>query len=107
MNALSKFLTTTYASAVADTVANLTLKVRAQALDMGWPKEVSNKLVIEYADGEYAVQYPEDAKESVLGLEYGNQKTPPLPAMRTFIRSIKDTGMQEEVEKHLKRTRLV
>jgi hypothetical protein len=95
VNALSKFLTTTYASAVADTVANLTLKVRAQALDMGWPKEVSNKLVIEYA------------KESVLGLEYGNQKTPPLPAMRTFIRSIKDTGMQEEVEKHLKRTRLV
>ena len=105
MNFLSKFFVQTYSSAAANTAAKLTSEVRRQAYTMGWPTSVSRHLVINYKDGEYIVEYPEQVKESVLDLEYGNQKTPPLPLMRTFIRSIEDTGMRQEVEKALKESR--
>jgi hypothetical protein len=105
VNFLSKFFIQTYSSAAATTAAKLTSKVRRQAYDMGWPPSVSRHLVIAHKDGEYVVEYPQQIKESVLNLEYGNQKTPPLPLMRTFIRGITDTGMRQEVEKSLKDAR--
>lgn len=105
MNPLSKFFAKAYSSAIANTAAKLTSRVRRQAYDMGWPTSVSRHLVINYKNGEYVVEYPQDIKESVLDLEYGNQKTPPLPVMRTFVRNVKDTGMREEIEKSLKKAR--
>lgn len=106
MNPLSKFFVQTYTAAVATASAKLTSKVRRQAYQMGWPTSVSRRLVVDFKDGKYTVSYPSDLKESVLDLEYGNQSTPPLPAMRTFIRGIQDTGMRQEVEKSLKKARL-
>lgn len=106
MNPLSKFFVQTYTSAAATASAKLTSKVRRQAYQMGWPTSVSRRLVVDFKDGKYTVSYPSDLKESVLDLEYGNQSTPPLPAMRTFIRGIQDTGMRQEVEKSLKKARL-
>lgn len=106
MNFLSKFFVQTYSSAAATTAAKLTSEVRRQAYTMGWPTSVSRHLVISHKDGQYVVEYPQQIKESVLDLEYGNQKTPPLPLMRTFMRRIEDTGMRQEVEKALKKARL-
>lgn len=106
MNPLSKFFLQTYTTAAATASAKLTSKVRRQAYQMGWPTAVSRRLIVDFKNGQYVVQYPSDLKESVLDLEYGNQTTPPLPALRTFVRSIKDTTMRQEVEKQLKKARL-
>lgn len=106
MNPLSKFFVQTYTAAAATASAKLTSKVRRQAYQMGWPTSVSRKLVVDFKEGQYTVSYPTEIKESVLDLEYGNQSTPPLPALRTFVRGVKDTAMKQEVEKSLKKARL-
>lgn len=107
MNPLSKFLVGAYSEAAFTSAAGLTEDIRSSALEMGWPEEVANHLIVDLEDGQYIVKYPQMLKDSILTLEYGTQAIPPLPAIRSFIQGLYDTDMEQEVEKHLKKSGLV
>lgn len=107
MNPLSKFLVKAYAEAAEDSASELTMELRDFAKDLGWPAEVSSHLRVSIEDGEYVVQYPPMFKNSILTLEYGTQAIPPAPAIRTFLQELYQTNMEAEIEKHLKKARLI
>lgn len=60
----------------------LTAKLRRHAYESGWPVELSRTLKITPLDnGNFSVNYPARLESQILGLEFGDQNTPPNPAI--------------------------
>lgn len=70
-------------------VAEYTQKLRTHAGSYGWPSEVTDNLTISHDGVNHTVSYPQSLQEIVLTLEYGTQKVPPSPAIRTFMLGVK------------------
>ena len=66
-----------------------TEKLRSHASSYGWPSEITDHIKISYNDSGHSISYPKGIEDAVLTLEYGNQTTPPAPALRTFVLGIK------------------
>ena len=106
LNPVSKFLIKTFTDSAISAAENLTTKVREQAVQLGWPVEIASQLIVDFQEGKYVVTYPNAVGHMVVDLEYGNQRRPPLPAIRQFLSNIDDTGIRAEVEKRLKKERV-
>ena len=70
-------------------VAEYTAKLRSHATSYGWPSEITDNLKISHDGERHAISYPQGIEDAVLTLEYGTQKVPPSPALRTFVLGIK------------------
>ena len=60
----------------------LTAKLRRHAYDSGWPVQLGRVLEVKHDDnGDFSIQYPAHLESQILGVEFGDQDTPPNPAM--------------------------
>jgi len=60
----------------------LTAKLRRHAYDSGWPAALGRVLEVKHDDnGDFSIQYPAHLESQILGVEFGDQDTPPNPVM--------------------------
>ena len=80
---------------IAELIEELTLKLRTQAYQSGWPPHICAVLSI-HADDDHNlyVSYPDEFSKEVDDLEYGGEQTRPHALIRPFMyrteRYIKD-----------------
>lgn len=87
------------AQAAADTLSEpLTLELRSMANAAGWPAYLISVLMVDYEDGDLVINYPEDVKEQIENLEYGDINSLPTPVLRPFSYRIK-TDIDSVLEK--------
>lgn len=80
------------AQGVADTlIPPLTVTSKASASTAGWPANVISSLSMGYENGVLLLQYPQDIKETVDNLEYGDINSLPNPAISPFVRRAQST----------------
>lgn len=93
-----------YSEGYAAASAKLTSQIRRRAYQMGWPTSLSRHLVVDVdSSGKYIVRYPKQLAKAINHIEYGDQNTPYNPAIRSFLKGITNTGMEDAVAQVLKR----
>ena len=103
-NPLTKLVAEIYAEGYSAAASKLTSEVRRKAYLMGWPTSISRQLLVDVnSAGQYVVRYPKQLTKAIMNLEYGDQNTPPTPAIRGFLKSIGNTDMQNQIAKSLKK----
>ena len=89
MASVKKTLNALIIAAEKRAVEEYTSKLRSHATSYGWPEEITNNIKISHDGERNAISYPQQLEDAVLTLEYGTQKIPPSPALRTFVLGIK------------------
>lgn len=69
-----------------NTLSNpLTLELRAMANGANWPAHLIASLEVGYDEGDLVINYPEEFKEEIENLEYGDINSLPNAVLRPFM----------------------
>lgn len=107
-NPFTNLVAELYAEGYSAAASKLTSQIRRHAFQMGWPTSISRHLVVDVdSSGKYVVRYPKQLSKAVNHIEYGDQNTPFNPAIRSFLKNITDTDMENRIGMLLKKKGII
>lgn len=84
MNDLKASITGT----VKNKLAPLNSELRRSATSSGWPRDIANLMSVEMTSKGIEISYPDEFRDTIHELEYGNENKRPTAVIRKFMNRV-------------------
>lgn len=81
-------LKTSITGTVKSKLTPLNSELRRSATASGWPKDIANLMSVEMTSSGIEISYPDEFRDTIHELEYGNERTRPTAVIRRFMNRV-------------------